>query len=55
MENSWLALLELFIGAGILLGWAVIELVGLRLDKKREEEKAKAEAAKSREDTGEDS
>ena len=43
MENSWLALLELFIGAGILLGWAVIELVGLRLDRKREEEKAKAE------------
>jgi hypothetical protein len=43
MENSWLALLELFIGAGILLGWAVIELVGLRLDRKREEEKARAE------------
>ncbi len=52
MENSWLALLELFIGAGILLGWAVIELVGLRLDRKREEEKARAEAKTSPDESG---
>ncbi len=45
MDNSWLALLELLIGAMILLGWAVIELVSLRLDKRREEEKARAASA----------
>lgn len=45
MDNSWLALLELLIGAMILLGWAAIELVSLRLDKRREEEKARAQAA----------
>jgi len=45
VDNSWLALLELLIGAMILLGWAAIELVSLRLDKRREEEKARAQAA----------
>jgi hypothetical protein len=47
VDNSWLALLELLIGAMILLGWAAIELVSLRLDKRREEEKARAQAASS--------
>lgn len=45
MDNSWLALLELLIGAMILLGWSVIELVSLRLDRRREEEKAREQAA----------
>lgn len=38
MDPSALALMELFIVAAILLGWGVLEIVGLRLDKRRERE-----------------
>jgi hypothetical protein len=39
------AFLELFIVLGFALGWGILELVGLRLDRKRAEEKARAAAA----------
>lgn len=51
MDSSALALMEFFIVVAFVLGWAVLELVGLRLDKarerekKEEEEKARASAA----------
>lgn len=35
MSSSWLGLMELFVGATVVLGWAVIELVILRRDKRR--------------------
>jgi hypothetical protein len=42
MESSYLALIELFIVAAFVVGWGVLEIVGLRLDKKREREKREA-------------
>ena len=44
MDFNPLAFLELFIVLGFALGWGVLELVGLRLDKRRAEEKARASA-----------
>lgn len=43
MESSALALMELFIVLAFVLGWAVLEIVGLRLDKAREREKGEEE------------
>ena len=40
MSSSWLGLMELFVGAAVVLGWAVIELVILRRDKRRAAEQA---------------
>ncbi len=40
---NWMAFFEMFVVFGFALGWAVLELVGLRLDKRRAEEAAKAE------------
>jgi len=34
VSSSWLGLMELFVGAAVVLGWAVIELVILRRDKR---------------------
>jgi uncharacterized membrane protein len=55
MDTSILALMEFFIVIAFVLGWAVLEIVGLRLDKAREREKedeekrrASAEAAPPR-------
>ncbi len=42
MESSYLALIEFFIVAAFVVGWGVLEIVGLRLDKKREREKLEA-------------
>ena len=39
MESSSLALMEMAIVLAFVLGWAVLEIVGLRLDKQREREK----------------
>jgi hypothetical protein len=36
VHGNWLGLLELLIVFGFALGWGVLELVALRLDKKRE-------------------
>lgn len=44
MESSYLALMEFFIVCAFVIGWGVLEIVGLRLDKKREREKAEEEA-----------
>ena len=38
--DSWGGLIELVLVAGVVLGWGVLELVGLRLDKKRRERQA---------------
>ena len=40
MNSPWLGLLELFIVLGFVVGWGVLELVGLRLDKRRREREA---------------
>lgn len=40
MHGNWLGLLELLIVFGFALGWGVLELVALRLDKKREASKS---------------
>jgi len=48
MQSSLIGFMELFIVLGFALGWAVVELVALRLDKRRkaeEAEQAKADAA----------
>lgn len=42
MESSYLALIEFFVVAAFVVGWGVLEIVGLRLDKKREREKREA-------------
>jgi len=39
MDSSALAFMELVIVLAFVLGWAVLEIVGLRLDKAREREK----------------
>ncbi len=39
---NWMAFFEMFVVFGFALGWAVLELVGLRLDKRRAEEAARA-------------
>ena len=47
MQFSWLGFIELFVTLMFVLGWAILELVGLRLDKRRREEaERKAEAEK---------
>lgn len=54
MESGYIAFMEFFIVAAALIGWGVIELVGLRLDKRRreEDEAAKREAGdKARKDS----
>lgn len=38
MDSPWLAFLELFVVLGFGLGWAVLELLQLRRDKRRSEE-----------------
>lgn len=40
-SNSWLGLIELFVVLAFVLGWGILELVGLRLDRQREAEKQK--------------
>jgi hypothetical protein len=42
VEFNPLAFLELFIVLGFALAWGVLELVGLRLDRKRAKEKEEA-------------
>lgn len=44
MEFNPLAFLELFVVLGFALAWGVLELVCLRLDKKKDAEKARAAA-----------
>ena len=39
MENSFLAFMEMFIILAFALGWGVLELVTLRLDRKRQAER----------------
>jgi hypothetical protein len=48
MDPSYLAFMEFFIVIALLIGWGVIELVGLRLDKRRadaEERVSKSQSA----------
>jgi hypothetical protein len=45
MEFSLLGLIELFVVFAFALGWGVVELVGLRLDRRRAEEAEQAEEA----------
>lgn len=40
MKFNWLAFTEMFVVLGFGLGWAILELVGLRLDRKRREREA---------------
>jgi hypothetical protein len=42
MESGWLGLIELGVVLAFALGWAVLELVGLRLDRRRREEAERA-------------
>ncbi len=46
MDSSYLAFMEFFIVIGLLIGWGVLELVGLRLDKRRREEDEREAAAR---------
>jgi hypothetical protein len=43
MENSFLAFMEMFIILAFALGWGVLELVMLRLDRKRKAERERSE------------
>jgi hypothetical protein len=43
--GSYGGLIELLVVFGFVLGWGVLELVGLRLDKKRAREQGKREQA----------
>ena len=43
MENSFLAFMEMFIILAFALGWGVLELVTLRLDRKRKAERERSE------------
>jgi hypothetical protein len=45
VSSSWLGLMELFVGAAVVLGWAVIELVILRRDKRRAAEQERSARA----------
>ena len=49
MENGLLAFMEMFIILAFALGWGVLELVTLRLDRKRkaEQERLDGEAERS--------
>jgi hypothetical protein len=44
MENSLLGFMEMFIVLAFALGWGVLELVALRLDKKRAAEQRRSSA-----------
>jgi hypothetical protein len=44
MENSLLGFMEMFIILAFALGWGVLELVALRLDKKRAAEQRRSSA-----------
>lgn len=46
MEGKTLALLEMLIVFGFALGWGVLELVALRLDRKREAAREQQESEK---------
>jgi hypothetical protein len=48
MENGFLAFMEMFIILAFALGWGVLELVTLRLDRKR---KAEQEGSKGEGET----
>ena len=50
MQSSLLGFMELFIVLGFALGWAVVELVALRLDKRRKAEAAKQGKAQAASD-----
>jgi hypothetical protein len=43
MENGFLAFMEMFIILAFALGWGVLELVTLRLDRKRQAERQRPE------------
>jgi hypothetical protein len=43
MENSFLAFMEMFIILAFALGWGVLELVTLRLDRKRQAERERSD------------
>lgn len=46
MSGSWVGLMEMVIVFGALLGIGVIELVGLRLDRRKKEAQAREAAGK---------
>jgi len=48
MENGLLGLMEMFIVLAFVLGWGILELVSLRLDRKRAAEQGRS-AAQDRE------
>lgn len=35
MSSKWMAFMEMFLAFGFVLGWAVLELVAMRLDKRK--------------------
>jgi hypothetical protein len=43
MENGFLAFMEMFIILAFALGWGVLELVTLRLDRKRKAERERSD------------
>jgi hypothetical protein len=43
MENGFLAFMEMFIILAFALGWGVLELVTLRLDRKRQAERKRSD------------
>lgn len=41
-ESSWFGLIELFVVFGAVMGWGILELVCLRLDRKRKQDSERA-------------
>jgi len=47
MNGKWMAFMEMFVVFGFALGWAVLELVALRLDKRKAKENKADDAGDS--------
>ena len=47
MESPWLGLIELFVVLAFGLGWGILELVALRIDRRRGAEKRACRAGES--------
>lgn len=45
MSSKWMAFMEMFLVFGFVLGWAVLELVAMRLDKRKAKENKAADDA----------
>jgi hypothetical protein len=44
MDSPWLGLIELFVVLLFAMGWGMLELVALRLDRRRKQDEARNDA-----------